>query len=519
MKTRLSFLSSPIVLISLWLMVASLIYNPSWPQTVLTLTKSRFILNTDLVITVLLIFLAGLSLILAIRQQGFANEMEIHQKNYKQTLKQLKKQHQQETHQIQTLMGNEQFAYWEWHIKSNSAQFSAQWKKMVGLPNHAEIGNLHDLQNRIHPKDKAAVQQTFFKILGGDQPFFECTHRVQHEDGHYLWVHDKGQVFYTDSGEVDKLCAIRLDVSAQKWIEAELEVDATIIEHAVEGIAIFDATMAITRCNSALRETFKKLGHANPANKLETLLANLQSTADDRILSTLQETGSWRGEVSLHDSDGTLVQASRISLQKIFHETTQSLHYSFIHSDITDLKQTQAALNDLANRDNVTGLANRNRLYHQLENNLEQNQPITLMFMDLDNFKPVNDRLGHDIGDQLLKAVGERIAPLLPENALLARVGGDEFVLFYPQVPDKTQPGELAQQISQQLTEPFELEEHRIQISSSIGIAHYPQQATDRGTLLKAADTAMYQAKRAGKGQYCEPSPHVDNTKAKTVAA
>ncbi|HHT00613.1 MAG TPA: sensor domain-containing diguanylate cyclase, partial [Thiomicrospira sp.] len=368
------------------------------------------------------------------------------------------------------------------------------------------LNNLHDLQQRVHPKDQQAVQQGFLKILSGEQKLFECTHRIQHEDGHYVWVHDKGQVFHDADGEIEKICAIRLDVSEQKWIEDELEVDATVIEHASEGIAITDGDMKVVRCNHALSQTLEKATGIQETADLKTLLNSLQTQADESILETLNREGFWKGELNLLDEYGKLKLASRISLKKIFHDTTQSLHYSFIHSDITDLKRIETALNDLANIDSVTGLANRNKLYQNLKNDLQPNRDITLMFLDLDYFKRVNDTLGHDIGDLLLKSVGREIQKLIPEKTLLARVGGDEFVLYYEQSLSNLSATDIAQRITDRLSQPFRIHHHEIKIGSSIGIAHYPQQASDRQSLMKAADTAMYQAKHSGKGQYCEYS-------------
>lgn len=387
---------------------------------------------------------------------------------------------------------------------------------MVGLATDAPINNLHDLQKRIHPKDQKSVQQDFFKILSGKDTYLESTHRILHEDGHYIWVHDKGQVFYTDEGDIDKLCAIRLDISEQKWIESELEVDATVIEHASEGIAIIDADLKITRTNTALKETFRRLNNTSEATDLASLLSTLHSKPDDEIVKSLTETGHWRGELSLVDQNNELILASRVSIQKLFHDTTQSLLYIFIHSDISDLKRTEATLNNLANIDRVTGLANRNRLYQALEKTLASEQPINLIFLDLDNFKIVNDTLGHDIGDLLLKQVGQAVTQLLPENALLARIGGDEFIVYYPQTAaaqhahdQPESPQVLAQKITDRLAQTFVIEQNKIHIGSSIGIAQYPQQASDRHSLLKAADIAMYQAKNRGKGQFCTYTPEL----------
>ncbi len=501
-NSTLSLLSKPALLLLLWLSFAVVLWQQQFPNSISHSALTYIPLVPQQLLFALFALLCLLSLLPTLviqKQQRALTQQALY---HKQRLKDLKHKHRSEDRQLQSLMQNEQFAYWEWHIKSNEAQFSAQWKKMIGLSKDELLNNLHDLQQRIHPKDQQAVQQGFLKILSGEQKFFECTHRVQHTDGHYLWVHDKGQVFYGEDGEIDKISAIRLDVSAQKWIEDELEVDATIIEHASEGIAIADAQMNILRCNQALSQTLSKSKDELEGMPLLTLLNSLQTQPDDSIETALKQDGSWRGELNLYDDDHQLKLASRISVQKIFHDTTQSLHYSFIHSDITDLKRTQKALDNLANIDGVTGLANRNKLYTQLEQDLDTGHDITLMFLDLDNFKQVNDTLGHDIGDLLLQAVGHEIEKLIPDSALLARVGGDEFVFYYQQCLSNLSSDEIAQRITARLKQTFYIQQHEIHIGSSIGIAHYPEQAKDRQSLMKAADTAMYHAKHHGKGQF-----------------
>ena len=505
MNTFFSTLSKPFFLILLWFIFGISLWQIVTPTPFLEtlLQLSSIELKLDVIALSLFITLGILSLLNSWLSQQFMTDHQRRILSYKQTIKQLKQRNKEDDHQIKTLMNNEQFAYWEWDIKRNHAQFSAQWKRMIGLPAEQPLDNLHDLQKRIHPKDQEAVQKKFFKILSAEDKLFECTHRIQHEDGHYIWVHDKGQVFYADNGDLDKLCAIRLDVSEQKWIEDELEVDATIIEYASEGIAIIDSNMKLMRCNHSLSETLKKMTETIKVTDLTSLLNVLQSSPDLSILKSVDKQGQWRGELSLFDERGELKLVSRVSIQKIFHDTTQTLHYSFIHSDITDLKKTQAALDNLANLDSVTGLANRNRLYEKLDRDLKIEPDITLMFLDLDNFKQVNDTLGHDIGDLLLSEVGSEISKLLPKKSLLARVGGDEFVVYYPQTSETPPPSKLAQSITNKLAQTFQINHHKIQIGSSIGIALYPQHASNRGELMKAADVAMYQAKHAGKGQFC----------------
>lgn len=509
MQTLLRALPDRTLILSIWGVLLILSLAPTMPALQplihwlpLTLSQAIWVL---LALLLLMMFKQT-------RQNKLLQTQLIEQQaNHQSQIKQLKRQHDCEDNTFKTLMQSDQIAYWEWDVKHNKARFSPQWKNLLGLPSDTNLNNLHDLQNRIHPKDQQAVQQRLLKMLSGEQRHFECTHRVRHEDGHYLWVHDKGQIFYNASGEIEKLSAIRLDVSEQKWIEAELELDATIIEHSSEGIAIADEQFKIIRCNLALSRVLGIEREHIHQETLPGLLRKLQPEAAERLIKDLKQHGSWRGELSLLDEAGNLKLASMVTVSKLFHETTQQTHYSLVQSDITDLKRTQKALDDLANIDSVTGLANRNKLYQSLENVIQERHPITLLFLDLDNFKPVNDTLGHDIGDQLLNAIGKVIQQELPENALAARVGGDEFVAFYPtpylstNEDASTQNLELiAQNITQKLSEPFKIQNHTIQVGSSIGIARFPEDADNRKTLLKAADTAMYEAKRNGKGHYRE---------------
>lgn len=491
----------PLVLVT-WSLLVVLTINLIQPLSLLDPLLAAMPYSPGQQLLILLLLLAPLGLLLTFKSTRLQRALETQQQQHKQEIKSLKQSYNKTDNQIRTLMQSDQIAYWEWDIKNNRADYSPQWKKMLGYPADETLNSLHALQNRIHPKDQPAVQTRFLKILSGEHRHFECTHRVQHQDGHYLWVHDKGQIFYSPYGEVEKLSAIRLDVSAQKWIEAELELDATIIEHSSEGIAIADENRQVIRCNRALSEALKLTREEIENMDLQTLIEALQSNPSSDTLEKVESEGRWRGEMALFDSGGQLLLASIVHIQKIFQETSQSVHYSLTLTDITDLKHSQQALDDLANIDNVTGLANRNRLYQELDRVLQDEQPITLFFMDLDDFKPVNDTFGHDLGDTLLKKVSRVIQDSTPDNTLISRIGGDEFVLFYPQPEDPEQAKQIAQTLSDRLKQPFQIENQSIRIGSSIGIAHYPQDAQQRQSLMKAADTAMYQAKRAGKGRF-----------------
>ncbi|RKZ46301.1 MAG: diguanylate cyclase, partial [Candidatus Parabeggiatoa sp. nov. 2] len=132
-----------------------------------------------------------------------------------------------------------------------------------------------------------------------------------------------------------------------------------------------------------------------------------------------------------------------------------------------------------------------------------QQRLFSLLFIDLDGFKPINDRLGHAIGDQLLQGVAKRLQKCVRETDTVARLGGDEFTVILNNLRKVQDAGFVAGDIVECLQKPFQLAEHCVEISASIGISIYPHDSKDVDTLIKYADTAMYDAKHAGKGRYC----------------
>ena len=169
-------------------------------------------------------------------------------------------------------------------------------------------------------------------------------------------------------------------------------------------------------------------------------------------------------------------------------------------------KDTEDRLYNLANFDPLTGLANRHLFKENLQNALKEAQEnssrMALLFLDLDNFKIINDTLGHAMGDKLLIAASRRLESLLSEQCSIARLGGDEFVIIINQVRSNETIKKLAANIIQLLETPFNLNEHEMFIGTSIGISLYPDDNTQMDTLLSYADTAMYRAKEKGKNNY-----------------
>ena len=174
-----------------------------------------------------------------------------------------------------------------------------------------------------------------------------------------------------------------------------------------------------------------------------------------------------------------------------------------IYDDVTERKQEEERTHYLAHYDALTHLPNRaliaDRIRQALAKAKRDKTRLALMFVDLDNFKPVNDELGHDIGDLLLQEVAKRLQDCMRESDTAARTGGDEFIVLLPTIDAEPDAIVVAEKICHALDQPFELAGHRLSISCSIGVVVYPEHGGDEEQLVKHADIAMYYAKQSGR--------------------
>jgi diguanylate cyclase (GGDEF)-like protein/PAS domain S-box-containing protein len=185
-----------------------------------------------------------------------------------------------------------------------------------------------------------------------------------------------------------------------------------------------------------------------------------------------------------------------------------------ISKDITERKKMEQQLAFMATHDPLTGLPNRvlfnDRLTVALRVSQRNRQKLTVMLLDLDSFKQINDTLGHSVGDRLLRVIGDRLKGSLRETDTVARMGGDEFLLLLPQIARAEDAAMVAQHIMESLQEPFLFEDCKLCITASMGIAIYPDDGEDADALLKNVDKAMYHAKQEGRNNYQRYNPTMD---------
>ncbi len=293
----------------------------------------------------------------------------------------------------------------------------------------------------------------------------------------------------------------------QEQAAEALRLSASVFEHTQEGILITDAERHIIEVNRAFTRltgyTLDDLRGKTPA-----LLKSGRHDAGfyDAMWKSIESTGEWRGEI-WNVKKGGEPYPGILNISAVRNPAGGITHYVAVYADITDLKNTQQYLEKLANFDALTGLPNRmllaDRMRLAIARARRQEQLLAVCFLDLDDFKPINDQHGHDIGDQLLVQVAQRLLLAVRADDTVARLGGDEFVLLLSDLNTVEECEVALLRIIEDLTTPYAIGELRLTISASIGIAIYPFDDAEPDMLLRLADHAMYRAKQEGRNRFC----------------
>lgn len=299
---------------------------------------------------------------------------------------------------------------------------------------------------------------------------------------------------------------ILYDISDRKKAEERLKMPGRVFNQAHEGILITDAEGHIVDVNPAFSEitgyTREEVIGKNPSV--------LRSDKHSRLFyqemwNSLHDHGLWQGEIWNRKKNGELY-AELLTISALVDEHGDTVNYLGLFSDITQSKEQQQALEMMAHYDMLTQLPNRSlfvdRFKQAIAHSNRHHSLLAVVFLDLDGFKPVNDRYGHDTGDQLLIEVAQRIKASIRQDDTASRLGGDEFVLLLNDISSLEHCERLIRRIRHSIELPYLLDGDNISLSASLGITLYPLDQADADTLLRHADQAMYQAKLAGRGRH-----------------
>src|SRR5471032_1797486 len=281
---------------------------------------------------------------------------------------------------------------------------------------------------------------------------------------------------------------------------------AAVFDCTREGVLVTDAQGLIVHVNRAFIE-ITGYRREDVMGERPSLFKSGRHSSNfyQQMFQTLERTGEWSGEIWNRRKSGEIYpqwQTNRV----IQDDQGKVSHYVAVFSDISAIKDSEHELAHLAHHDPLTDLPNRLLFTDRAEQALVSAQVhkrgCALLMIDLDHFKMINDSLGHNIGDQLLKSVGERLQHLFGSGISLARLGGDEFAVLAESCPQVVQAAALAQRMLDAMKQPFIFDGHQLFISASIGISLFPSDALSAEQLLRNADSALFKAKSAGRESY-----------------
>ncbi|WP_052960216.1 bifunctional diguanylate cyclase/phosphodiesterase [Mycobacterium sp. EPa45] len=361
----------------------------------------------------------------------------------------------------------------------------------------------------VHPEERASLEESWRSTSGALTRF---TMRMRHADGDYRWIETTAHILPSDGDRPQQMITAHRDVSDR--VKAERARDAAVrmfelaMSHATIGVGWRRRDGTLSRVNPALCRILGRSVDELTGHSLREFATDDGSAFEDAVAAVHS------GARSHHESerqflrpDGTVVWCLHtvVGLPDEFGAVS---HFLVQLQDITEQKRAAAQLEQAASTDPLTGLSNRTVLEDRLTRALARARLtktlVGVLFIDLDNFKSVNDRHGHEFGDKVLCEIGIRLAAAVRDTDTVVRLGGDEFVVVREHLHDLEQLGELAEHIRQRLATAFDIDTHSMGISASIGSAVGSDLTAAQ--LLSRADEAMYRVKRERRDQVAPPS-------------
>ena len=399
----------------------------------------------------------------------------------------------------QLLEGTQQ-QLWSWQISKNEVERTHIWSYCNQFPlDGVRFGLGQNEDSNVHPEDIRQLAQTLERVKLGELRHYQCTYRLKN-DLQWLWILERGEVAeLSETGMPLRIQGVLSDISDIINSDERIDMLATSLTNISDGICIFDRFFRKREINNAYEritgyERAQVIGQA-------FALPYYDREFTDQIKHTVLRQGRWSGEVTDFKADGAeLLLELTLDVVRTDNGDIKLIVASF--SDITERRNTENELRRLSNTDSLTGLPNRSYFQVSHSNLVRKRVSHALLLFDLDDFKRINDSLGHEVGDELLCRVADRLADLGRRQDTLYRLGGDEFGILVEDNTDINLISSIAQQVNSEIAKPYNIKGHEIALGSSIGIVLYPHDAHTSQELLQKADTAMYHAKQRGGNCY-----------------
>ena len=378
---------------------------------------------------------------------------------------------------------------------------------------------LSHLKPRLHPDDLPLLRRALVEHLKGRTDGYCVEYRVRHADGRWRWVEDRGRAVERNAqGQVLRMLGTRRDITERKLVDEQQRLAATVFEACGEGIVILDADYLILSVNQAFSDVTGYRKDEVLGRSVATLISSRETRRQYQLIrEQLELHGSWRGELVETRKNGELY-SQWLQLNAVQDGRGRVSHIVGFFSDLSQRRQTEERLRYLSHYDELTGLANRSlfreRLHTACELARHSDAQMALLHIDLDRFKLLNDSLGHEVADQLLRQMARRLNQSVPEAHTVARLAGDEFAILLDDYGSLSALARTASRLLAKLRTPMDVAGHELVVSASIGISLLPDNARELAALLSQADMAKQHAKHLGGNTF---QFYTDNLQACTL--
>ncbi|GAA0787214.1 EAL domain-containing protein [Marinobacterium sediminicola] len=353
----------------------------------------------------------------------------------------------------------------------------------------------------IHPQDRTRVSEEAHRYMQQGVTTFTQTYRLGNKaEDDPCWVEDQTHVLQDPTGKVVAIEGVLTDITTRRQQERRLQQAAAVVQSTREGVLITNANRQVIQVNPAFTDMFGWNEEELSQQSLAVLRSEFHPASFYHALwQQVGEEGHWQGEIMCRRRHGEVFPAL-LSISRIRLDSEDASHYVSVFTDISRLKNSESRIEYLANHDALTGLPNRKALFRQLEAcshyNRHHERLSALLMADLDNFRDINDSLGHPEGDRLLQQIVERLEEGVREGDLLYRLGGDEFGILLQEVSDSNDVVSTAAALIQRLQPVFRLSDcAEVRASASWGITLIDDQGLSPEVILQQADAALFKAK------------------------
>lgn len=374
--------------------------------------------------------------------------------------------------------------------------------QILGCDAHQEGNRIRSWLRLIHPKDRHQLVLALRNHFRGKTPSFELECRLSCVNGGYRWVILHGMTVKTDSGKPQRISGTMMDNNERHQAMEESKLLAAVFQNTHEPVVVVNTELMVQAANQAFTDRYR--ADQPQGAHLETALDGAyDSQFYQSLIKKLKDDKFWEGEVRLLNPKGGM-QVMWLSLVAV--GGTDDENYLGTFTRIEQRQTIEDELRYLANYDPLTSLPNRRmfneRLQHSLSLALRHSNRFAIFFLDLNDFKSINDTLGHNIGDELLIEVARRLQRAMRDADTVARLGGDEFVVLAEHCGGKQEIECIANRLLEVFSSSILCNEHQIHTGASIGIASFPEDGNSLESLMINADLAMYQAKLLGQNHY-----------------